>query len=357
MNGALEGQPIVTFTEPSAKFTQGTGTPPGDIPSVTGHVGRPRRSRPCRPPAIPPASAARWARRCPAASSPAPRPTAARPAARFVTIYTSRGGGGRQQRPQPRRRPAARRQPAVTTPATADPGGWRHRRWQAAASRRQAGQADQAARRADPADDEGPTRSASGLRRRRLCSVVRRQPARTRRTMAATRPPSARPGHGGVGSLHREAHLRHTAGSGGRDGLADDRLELVVAELLRQVGLEDGELRLLLVGELRATGAGVGLGGLAALLGLLGEDLEHVVVGQLAVLLAGDLLVGDGGEGHPQRAGPDLVALAHRGGEVGLQLLLEGAHAPSLSGRATRPRCAGSSWRARGVRGWGPCVP
>ena len=94
-------------------------------------------------------------------------------------------------------------------------------------------------------------------------------------------------------------------------------LDLLVAQLRRQVGLEDGELGVLLGGQLGPPGVGVGGRGLAALLGLLGEHLEHLVVASSRASVPDDLLVGDGGEGHPQRAGPHLVALTHRVGEVG----------------------------------------
>ena len=85
-----------------------------------------------------------------------------------------------------------------------------------------------------------------------------------------------------------------------------------LGELLGQVVGDHRGLGALLGGLLVAAGVGERLGGLAALLGLAGEHAEHVVVGELARLLAGDLGVGDRGQHHPQRRGAQLVARLDR---------------------------------------------
>ena len=101
------------------------------------------------------------------------------------------------------------------------------------------------------------------------------------------------------------------------------RLDLVVAELLGQVVRDHRGLGPFLLGLLDPAGVGEGFGRLAALLGLAGQHAEHVLVGQLACLLAGDLRVGDRGQHHPQGGGADLVTRLDRGGQVRAQLLLQ----------------------------------
>ena len=125
------------------------------------------------------------------------------------------------------------------------------------------------------------------------------------------------------GGLHDQPHLRHPGRPGRRHGPVDDRAQLVVAELGRQVGLEHDELGLLDRGQLGPPGRGVGRGRLLALLGLLGHHLEHLVVAQLARLVTGDLGVGDGGQRHPQGARAHLVASLHRVVQVVLDLRLQ----------------------------------
>ena len=61
-------------------------------------------------------------------------------------------------------------------------------------------------------------------------------------------------------------------------------LDLVAACLLRHIGLQDGHLCCFLIGELFAAGLLELLDALAALFHLLGDHLEHLVVGQLSPL-------------------------------------------------------------------------
>ena len=160
------------------------------------------------------------------------------------------------------------------------------------------------------------------------------------------------PGHLGLGGLHDQAHLRHPRRPGGLDGARDDGLQLVVAELRRQVPLEHDELGLLDRGQLGAAGVGVGRRRLLALLGLLGHDLEHLVVAQLARLVTGHLGVGDGGQRHPQGARAHLVAGLDRVVQVVLELRLERCvgHGPSLppAVRGSLPAVGGAARTATG---------
>lgn len=104
----------------------------------------------------------------------------------------------------------------------------------------------------------------------------------------------------------------------------------------REVGLEDGEFGILGRGQLATPRRGVCRGRLLALLGLLGEHLEHLVIGEFASLVAGDLGRRDRRQGHPQRARPDLVVGTHRIVQIVLEAGLERGrggvgHAASLA--------------------------
>ena len=124
------------------------------------------------------------------------------------------------------------------------------------------------------ADRGGPVtyrRAGRSVRPSRAVVRASRQPASSFFTAAATRPPSARPGHLRVHDLHDGAHGPRPLGAGRLrllDGLGDDRVQLVVDELLGQVRGEDLALRLLPLGLLGAAALREGLGGLAALLRL-----------------------------------------------------------------------------------------
>ncbi|GKQ34451.1 hypothetical protein ALMP_10010, partial [Streptomyces sp. A012304] len=138
------------------------------------------------------------------------------------------------------------------------------------------------------------------------------------------------PGHLRVDDLHDGAHGPRPLGTGRLrllDGLGDDVVQLLVAELLGQVRGQDLALRLLPLGLLGAATLREGVGRLPPLLRLPGDHLLHLVVGELALLLARDLLLGDRGERQPERRGAELVALLDRGIQVFLQLRLERGHA------------------------------
>jgi hypothetical protein len=140
--------------------------------------------------------------------------------------------------------------------------------------------------------------------------------------------------------LHRLDHGSHRPGplgTGPGHLLADDRAELVVGELGRQVAGENPGLGALAGGQLVAARVHVQLRGLAALAELGAHDALHrdVVEGDLG--LARDLRLGDRREQHPQRRDRDLVTTADRVGQVVLHLLLEGRHALlRVVGRARR---------------------
>ena len=123
----------------------------------------------------------------------------------------------------------------------------------------------------------------------------------------------------GPGCSPRSAAVSSTAAAG-------DRGQLVVGQLGGQVAGQHLALGPLLGGQLVAPGGGERLGRLGPLLGLLGDDLEHLGVVQLAGLGAGDLGVADRGQGHPQGGLHQLVARLHGRGEVAAQLVLQCAH-------------------------------
>ena len=183
MNGALQGQPIVPFTEPSAKFSQGTGTPPGVIPSVTG-LSVAEAISTLQAAGYPAGVGGTMGSSVPSGLVAGTSPYGSAPSGTFVTIYTSRGGGGQQ--PQPQTPPAPSRPSPLRQPR---PRRWW--RWQTGQARRA-----RASRPRRPAADPVTTKARRDPRRAFVvvrCFSVRRQPARTRRTMPATRPPSARP--------------------------------------------------------------------------------------------------------------------------------------------------------------------
>ena len=111
------------------------------------------------------------------------------------------------------------------------------------------------------------------------------------------------------------------AGPGRRHRVTGQALELVRGQGLGQELAEDGDLRLLGIGQLGTTARAEQLDTLATLLDLAVEDLDHVGIGQLAAEL--DLTVVRCRHGHPERIHPWLVAglhgLAHRGRQIGLE--------------------------------------
>ncbi len=125
---------------------------------------------------------------------------------------------------------------------------------------------------------------------------------------------------------------------------ADELAHRGVVELRRQVALQHRALGPLPLGQLLPSGRAERLRRLPPLLRLPGEHLEHLVVRQLARVGPGDLLGGDRGQRHPQRRGRHLVPAADRRGQVGLQPVLELAHARNL------PRHADSVDRWRPAR-------
>ena len=164
------------------------------------------------------------------------------------------------------------------------------------------------------------------------------QPLSWRLTSAATRPPSARPATFGCTAFITcpiacgpDAPLSAIADATRAASSASDELGRQVAPRSRR----PQRARLRTVG---VSGVGVRRGSLLALLQLARQHLQHLVVGELAGLLAGDLLVGDRGQHHAQRRTPDVVLGTHGVGEVCVQLLLE-AHATIFAQPAEVSHC------------------
>ena len=118
-----------------------------------------------------------------------------------------------------------------------------------------------------------------------------------------------------------------------RDGGGHQRLQLGVGHRRGQVPLEHRELGPLPVRQLGPLRPVVGLGRLPALLRLPLQDADHLGVAELLGGVARDLVVGHGGQRHPQGGGGHLVPGPHRVGQVGLQTVLQLAHPPSMTGR------------------------
>lgn len=110
-------------------------------------------------------------------------------------------------------------------------------------------------------------------------------------------------------------------GNGGVDKLG----ELGVVKLFRLVCLKDGDLGELCVGKLLAAVLRVHLGGLAALLDLAGDDLQHLLVRQL-VLRSFRLLRLDRREEHTDRTRALLLLRLHRFLQVCADLILHITH-------------------------------
>ncbi len=187
---------------------------------------------------------------------------------------------------------------------------------------------------------DGPEATARRQRSRRQRS--RRQRARRRQL---TQLPSYLGRHGAtVGAAldlrgdgaHHATHRLHpvVADTELVDRRGDQRRDLVVAHRLGQELPDDRRLGALLRRQLTAAGVVEGGGRLAPLLALGGEHGRHVVVAELAGLLAGDLGVRDRGEDHPEGRRTQLVARLHRRRQLRTQLVLELSHGPSLWGRA-----------------------
>src|SRR5207237_4460073 len=106
--------------------------------------------------------------------------------------------------------------------------------------------------------------------------------------------------------LHHCSHPLRVGGARLGDGLAGKLGELVVAELPGQEGLEDHDLRFLVLRQFRSPAAAELSGGVPALLDERLRDLDYLGVRQL---LAGlDLAVLEGALQHAQGAEPVLVA-------------------------------------------------
>jgi hypothetical protein len=126
----------------------------------------------------------------------------------------------------------------------------------------------------------------------------------------------------------------HTRRSGLGDSGRYEAGELIVGELRGQVAGQHvtlGPLGFGLVGPSRGREC---LRGLPALLRLPREHLEHVLIRQVVHGGAGNLLVGDRRERHPQRAQPHLVPRPHGVGEVGAEPFLEFIHLPIVPDRS-----------------------
>jgi hypothetical protein len=122
--------------------------------------------------------------------------------------------------------------------------------------------------------------------------------------------------------LHDLAHALHAGRAGLGDRRADQCVQLVVAELHGQVVSQDVSLGPFGCCLLGPAGRAERLGGLPALPGLPGEHLHDLLVAEVAGRGARHLLGGDGGQCHPQRAHPHLIARPHGGVQVRAQPFL-----------------------------------
>src|SRR5207245_1897265 len=125
---------------------------------------------------------------------------------------------------------------------------------------------------------------------------------------------------GGDG-FHGRAHGGHAGEAAFGEGLGDDRPELVGREGGGQVGGEDLGFGQLPVGPVGPAGVAEGLGGLLPLLHLLGEDLDDLVVIEVAGLRTRHRHFLDGRQCHTQGGGGELVAPFHGGGEIAAESL------------------------------------
>ena len=143
------------------------------------------------------------------------------------------------------------------------------------------------------------------------------------------RRPPCRPRHarrpGGDG-LHHRAQGGHPARPGFPDRIGHQGGQFAVAELGRQVVSEHVALGPLTGGLPVAPGGGERVRGLPPALDLAGQHAQHFIVGQLPGGPAGDLLLGDRGQRHPQRPGAQLVPCLHRCGQVGAEPVFQCSH-------------------------------
>ena len=226
MNGALEDAPIVTFKEPAAKYLQADPADtqtvtPGQLPAVVGKTRARGRGAAAGGRLPDPARRHDGLSQLEAGLVAGISPYQSPPPGSMITIYTSRGNGG-----------VSRQGP---DPAThAHPGRAAHRLHAAGhgptpSTHRQAeGHRSPPSRRslADPGADVTKGRCSprrpfvvcgppgrSGMPSGRLSPAGRRS-ARQHPADDSGDPATLRAArHGGVRSLHREAHLRHTGSS------------------------------------------------------------------------------------------------------------------------------------------------
>ena len=132
------------------------------------------------------------------------------------------------------------------------------------------------------------------------------------------------PGDLGHRGLHHAAHVLGRARAGLGDGRGDDRAQLVVGQLGRQVGLDHDGLGLLGLGQLRPIAVAERLRGLEAALALTAQDGELVARALLGVLL-------QLGEHQAQRSDAILLAGLHGRGEIRFDRVGH-RHAPTMIG-------------------------
>ena len=159
-------------------------------------------------------------------------------------------------------------------------------------------------------------------------------------TRLLTSLPSARPLTLGMSCAHDLAHVTGRAGAGGGDGLDHEGADLVLPQLLGQVGREDVDLGLLLVREVIATGVTEGLDRFAARLDLLGDDRQRLLVGERLALVLGGIL--GSSDHHAQGVASVRVAIAHGGLHVSLELFGKAHGGPPLIGQVEGARTLGS---------------
>ena len=129
---------------------------------------------------------------------------------------------------------------------------------------------------------------------------------------------------------HDLAQVAGGRGTGGRDGLVDQRGQLVVREGLWHELAEDGDLRFLPGHEIRAVARLEGVNRFAPGLHLAAEYLEFLVRAEWPALLLLDGV--QGVADHPQHVAAQRVTRPHRGRRFSLEAFLEGHRSSGTSG-------------------------
>src|SRR5258706_6731157 len=129
---------------------------------------------------------------------------------------------------------------------------------------------------------------------------------------------------------HDLAHVTRRARAGRGNGLGDERLDLVVGQLLGKVFGQDRDLRLFLGDEVLAAALAERVDRLAASLDLPGDDGRVVVLTERSLLALLDVV--GRALGHPQDIAAQRITGPHRGRNVGLDPITKGHRNGSSGG-------------------------